>query len=414
MNNPVWIMSSAFPGQPLERVIQVTKEVGAQGMELLVFRRETDRQDHVATHLDYERFGPDDARRILDRLNRDGLRFSIGSYDNLIGGDPAERVRNQNHILRLVRMAHLLGGDANDVTVGTFVGYNHERGAGPGGFARNLEEYVRVFAPIVKYAEGLGVTLTYENCPMEGWRPAATPTTYNNLPATLAARKLMYTLIPSRAHGETYDPSHDVWQHTDPVEAVRASDLSRIRRIHVKSTRLKRTAARTHWGGLYPMQMVDAALAKKAGVPVPAHDWDRHHYEQTLPGFGGGDDMDWRAFVEVLTELGYAGPFVLENEADNSAHTGNRGATVQGFRAAVLNLAPVLWPLVQDAGYRYDSADRGPLAIPKAKDVPVVTMDVLTGKGKAGGKGKRGGEGKSKIRKLKSKGKPKRKIRKGR
>jgi sugar phosphate isomerase/epimerase len=136
-------------------------------------------------------------------------------------------VKNQNHLLRLVRIAHLLGGDENDVKVGTFVGYNAETGAQDRGFQRNLDEYARVFTPIVKYAEDLGVTLIYENCRMEGWRPATSATTYNNLPATLAARKLMYALILSRAHGETYDPSHDVWQNIDPADVIKASDLSR-------------------------------------------------------------------------------------------------------------------------------------------------------------------------------------------
>ena len=95
-------------------------------------------------------------------------------------------------------MAHLCGGDANDVTVGTFVGYNQELGVQDDGFEKNLDEYARVFGPIIKYAADLGVTVIYENCPMEGWQSATSPTTYNNLPGTLAARKLMYTLIPSR------------------------------------------------------------------------------------------------------------------------------------------------------------------------------------------------------------------------
>ncbi len=380
MNNPVWLMTSAFAKLKLDRILKIAREVGAQGLEILVFRRDTDRGDHVATHVDYEAFGPDQAKRLIATCNRAGIRFSLGSYDNLIGGDPAERVRNQNHILRLIRMAHLLGGDANDVTVGTFVGYNHELGNQDRGFEKNLQEYARVFTPIVRYAESLGVTLTYENCPMEGWRPETTAFTYNNLPGTLAARKLMYALIPSRAHGETYDPSHDVWQNIDPVDVIRSSDLSRILRVHVKSTRFRTGAARTHWGALYPMQSVDPSLAKKAGVPIPAHAWDRHHYEPTLPGFGGGDGMDWRRFLETLMDLDYAGPFVIENEADNSAHTGNPGATVQGFRAAVLALAPVVWPLVERVGYHYDRSAVPPLKAAKTRDVPVVTMDRLGGK----------------------------------
>jgi sugar phosphate isomerase/epimerase len=371
MNNPIWIMTSAFKPLKLDQIIRVTKEIGAQGMELCVFRREGARTDHVATHLEYDEFGPDQARRLIATCNQEGLRFSVGAYENLIGGDPVQRVRNQDHLLKLIRIAHLCGGDRNDVKVGTFVGYNHELGAQDGGFQKNLEEYARVFRPIIRYAEDLGVTLMYENCPMEGWRPANSPVTYNNLPGTLAARKLMYTLLPSRAHGETYDPSHDVWQNLDPVDVINATDLARVHRVHVKGTRNLKSAGRIHWGALYPMQAVDPDLARQAGVPVPAHEWDRHHYEPMLPGFGGNDSMDWRAFLEALMQRGYRGPFVIENEAANSAHTGNPGATVQGFKAAVLCLAPLVWPLVPGGGYQFDAANQAELVAPTGGDVPV-------------------------------------------
>lgn len=217
----------------------------------------------------------------------------------------------------------------------------------------------------------------YENCPMEGWRPATWPTSYNNLPGCLAARKLMYTLIPSRAHGETYDPSHDVWQNIDPSEVIKASDMSRIHRVHVKGTRNLNSAGRIHWGALYPMQAVNKDLAGQAGVPVPAHEWDRHHYEPMLPGFGGNDSMDWRGFLQTLMQRGFSAPFVIENEADNSAHTGNLGATVQGFKAAVLCLAPIVWPLVPEAGYQLNRSAWPTLATPNRQNLPVVTMKDL-------------------------------------
>jgi sugar phosphate isomerase/epimerase len=374
MNNPIWVMTSAFPRRTLEQIIGDAKKIGAQGMELCVFRRDGTRSDHVATHLDYDNFGPNQARQLIDTCNGQGLRFSVGAYENLIGGDPAQRVNNQDHLLKLIRIAHLCGGDSNDVKVGTFVGYNHELGVQDGGFEKNLEEYARVFAPIIQYAADLGVTVIYENCPMEGWCPASHPTTYNNLPGCLAARKLMYAMIPSSAHGETYDPSHDVWQNIDPSDVIRASDMNRIHRVHVKGTRNLRSAGRVHWGALYPMQKVRAELAQQAGVPIPAHDWDRHHYEPMLPGFGGNDSMDWRGFLETLMERGFEKPFVIENEADNSAHTGNLGATLQGFQAAVLCLAPIVWPLVPDTGYQLDTAQWPPLATPDAKDIPVKSM----------------------------------------
>ncbi|MEW6745612.1 MAG: sugar phosphate isomerase/epimerase [Planctomycetota bacterium] len=359
--NPIWIMSSAFPGLSVREVIERAQEIGAQGVEVCVFRQGGTRSDHIATHMDYERFGLAAARETIQLFNEAGLRFSIGAYENLIGGPEEARLGNQNHLLRLIRMAHLMGGDANDVKVGTFVGYNHELGHQDRGFERNLEEYARVFRPIVQYAESLGVTILYENCPMEGWRPASSPTTYNNLPCCLAARRLMYALIESPGHGETYDPSHDVWQGTDPVEVVKRTDMARLHRIHVKGTRNLVGEARVYWGGIYPMQAVDPELAARAGVSTCAHAWDRHSYVAKLPGFGGTDSLDWTRFLETLIALGYRGPFVIENEACDSKATGDMGAIVQGFKAALLCLAPLLWPLKPGEGFQYDKSRYRPL-----------------------------------------------------
>ncbi len=122
VNNPLWVMSSAFPGLSLEGVIDQTKRIGAQGIDLCVFRRDGTRNDHIATHLDYEQFTPDDARKLIDLFNQNGLKFSIGAFENLIGGDPGQRRHNQDHLLRLIRMAHLLGGNENGVQVGTLWG----------------------------------------------------------------------------------------------------------------------------------------------------------------------------------------------------------------------------------------------------------------------------------------------------
>ncbi|MBK1441011.1 sugar phosphate isomerase/epimerase [Parapedobacter sp. ISTM3] len=375
LNNPIWVMSSAFDQLSLAELIETAPQLGVQGIDLCVFRRDGTRQDHVATHLDYDLFTLDTAKRLIDDFNAAGLRLSLGAFENMIGGNPVERIKNQNHLLKLIRIAHLLGGDENDIKVGTFVGYNHELGVAEYGFQKNLDEYKRVFEPIVKYAEDMGVTILYENCPMEGWRPASFTTTFNNLPGVLAARKLMYALIPSKAHGEIYDPSHDIWQHTDPVDVIAQSDISRIHRIHVKTTRNLKTKARIDWGGMYPMQAVEQALADKAGVAVPSNDWDRHHYEAMLPGFGGSDSMDWRAFVELLAEKGFDGPYEIENEARNSKDTGNLQAIIQGYQATVRFLSPMLWALDESVGYAYRNAK--PLVASRTHDVPVKTIDQL-------------------------------------
>ncbi|MBO5906107.1 MAG: sugar phosphate isomerase/epimerase [Kiritimatiellae bacterium] len=358
-------------------VVKRALDVGAQGLELCVFRRDTDRTDHVATHLEYDNFTPETARRVIDVCNKTGLRISVGSYDNLIGGDPAQQIKNQNHILKLIRIAALLGGDANDVVCGSFVGYDVELGNQENGFEKNLEKFKKVFTPILNYAKSLGVTVCVENCPMEGWRKVSSTDCYCNLPGCLAARKLMYAILDDdSALQETYDPSHDIWQHIDPSDVINAMDFKKLRRVHIKGTRnFPSDAEAVHWGRLFPIQNVNAELAKKAGVPLAAHEWDRLNYEPRLPGFGGSDSCDWTKFLETLMKKGYKNPFVIENEGCNSSHTGNVGATMQGFKATILNTAPVIWPLGPN-GYEFDKASLKPMTDAFCqKNIPVVTMD---------------------------------------
>ncbi len=369
-------MTSAYPRKTRQELISMAKEIGLQGLELCVFRTDGTRTDHVATHINYENFSANDAAQLIDEFNSHGLRFSVGAFENLIGGDPSQRIHNQNHLLKLIRIAALLGGDDNGITVGTFVGYNHEWDLEEGSFEKNLQEYRKVFSPIIRYAEDLGVTVIYENCPMEGWRSAGHYSTMNNLSSTLAARKLMYQLIDSPAHGETYDPSHDIWQFVNPVDVIKNTDLSRVKAIHLKGTRMRNDAAAIHWGNVFGKQQVSADLAEKAGVPAAAHEWDRFSYEPMVPGFGGSDSMDWRSFISYLMEAGYEGVFSIENEGANSKGTDDDGAILQGFEACVSFVKPMIWPL--KAGEGYCQAGQPALKAPKAGNLPVLEMKNLT------------------------------------
>ncbi len=375
IQNPIWLMSSAYDQLGQAELLDTASRLGAQGIDLCVFRKDGARADHTATHLDYDGFGPEEAKRTLEAFNNKGLRLSLGAFENMIGGDEGERLKNQNHLLKLIRIAHLLGGDENNVMVGTFVGYNHELGNQIDGFQKNLDEYKRVFEPIIRYAEDLGVTVVYENCPMEGWRSSRYTSTFNNLPGVLAARKLMYAMIPSKAHGEIYDPSHDIWQNTDPVEVIEEMDIDRLKRVHVKTTRMLSSKGRIEWGGMYPMQQVNADLAQLAGVSVPQSDWDRHHYTAMLPGFGGTDDMDWNSFVETLHDRGFSGSFEIENEAKNSKDTHNLAAINQGARACINFLSPLLWKL-DSQGYEF--TEQKALKLVSREDIPVKSMGDLT------------------------------------
>ena len=54
------------------------------------------------------------------------------------------------------------------------------------------------------------------------------------------------------------------------------------------------------------------------------------------------------------------------------------GATIQGFRATVLNTAPQVWPLTKE-GYAFDDSQMkaDPMRMTLTRDLPVVTMDQL-------------------------------------
>ncbi len=86
--------------------------------------------------------------------------------------------------------------------------------------------------------------------------------------------------------------------------------------------------------------------------------------------------MDWRAFVTILKERGFSGPFEIENEAVLSKQTGKMGAIVQGCKAAVQNLAPLLYDLT-DEGWIYPMQEYIPLQEVDRKDIPLKTMDDL-------------------------------------
>lgn len=62
-------MMSAFDQLTLDEVIYKAKEVGVQGLDVCVFRRDGSRNDFVATHLNYQSFSLDDGRRLLAKFN---------------------------------------------------------------------------------------------------------------------------------------------------------------------------------------------------------------------------------------------------------------------------------------------------------------------------------------------------------
>lgn len=367
---PFWLVNTAYGALPADKLMATTASLGLQGIELCLHRRDNQLDKKNYSPIDYDNFNADQAARLLDQLRQYQLGISLSAYHRILGAPAGDREKNLDHLLKLIRIAFLLGGDDNNVCVGTFTGYDHSLGNEEYGFEKNLEAYQKVFTPIINYAASLGVTILYENCPMPAWEPAPLPFTYNNLPATLGARKLMYHLIPSRAHGETYDPSHDIWQFTDPCEVIKNSDISRIRRIHIKGTRLLQHTVNTHWGNVFPIPAFRSNLATDAGVALPSNPKIRYHHQPILPGYGGTGNIDWQDFTGTILSAGYQGPLVLENEAASSVGTKSEEIINESFTAAFNFLKPLVWKL--DAGGRKYLYKTKELTILRRKDIPII------------------------------------------
>lgn len=367
---PFWIVSSAYGTLPVDQLVTTVARLGLQGIELCLHRKDNqlDKKNH--SPIDYDYFNSEQAAGFLDQLRNNQLGVSLSAYHRILGAPEVEKEKNLDHLLKLIRIAYLLGGNENNVCVGTFVGYDHTLGNAEYGFEKNLEAYQTIFTPVIKYAESLGVTILYENCPMPAWEPAPLPFTYNNLPATLGARKLMYHLIPSSAHGETYDPSHDIWQFIDPCEVIKQSDVSRIHRIHVKGTRLMHHAVNTHWGNVFPIPAFRGSMAGDAGVPLPPHPKIRYHHQPVMPGYGGTGHIDWQVFLDTILSAGYQGPLVLENEAANTVGTRSVEIIDESFTAAFHFLKPMVWKLdTHNQRYWFEPKE---LPVPARKDIPII------------------------------------------
>ncbi|RKY04327.1 sugar phosphate isomerase/epimerase [Candidatus Poribacteria bacterium] len=160
-------------------------------------------------------------------------------------------------------------------------------GAGPMGYdpgkslEENVQDFKRVFSPIVELAEKKGVKLAFENWPgrgpyLDGGSLAVTPETW----------EAMFDAIKSDNLGLEFDPSHLIWQWIDPIQAAREF-IGKIFIVHAKDTeifwdRLRRTGA-----------------------------YKRGWWTYRLPGFAS---FDWHRFFALLIENGFDGNVIIEHE----------------------------------------------------------------------------------------------------
>ncbi|MGI6578473.1 MAG: sugar phosphate isomerase/epimerase family protein [Eubacteriales bacterium] len=142
--------------------------------------------------------------------------------------------------------------------------------------ARSLNEFERVFTPIVDLAENHGVKIAFENCPLMG-----------NIAISPAMWELIFERIKSDNIGLAYDPSHLVWQHIDPYLYI--LDFSdKIFHFHAKDTQIDR---------------------KKLGKYGFLTDFSWWKYRIV-----GDGEIDWTRLRDLLKQARYNGAISIEHE----------------------------------------------------------------------------------------------------
>ncbi len=287
-------LTAALPGMTLEEAAKWGSDSGFQAIEIACWPHEKAARRYAGvTHIDVAELTPSKAKDICRMLDGFGLTVSsLAYYPNPLHPDPEHRQTVISHLKKVIEAAEML----EVPVVGTFVGKDRTRTV-----PANLEEYAKVWPPIVKFAKERDVKIGIENCPMifsfDEW-PGG-----DNLASTPAIWRRMWEIIPDDNFGLNLDPSHLVWQMIDYERVVRDFG-SRIFHVHAKDMHVDPE-------GLYN----NGVLSLGMGWQVPR-----------LPGLG---DVDWRKFIAALTAVHY--DYVISIEHEDRSFEGDEELVKRGF-----------------------------------------------------------------------------------
>ncbi len=286
--------TAALPGSTLEQAARWGGESGFQAIEIACWPMEKAARRYAGVHhIDVSALDKPKASEIRSMLDGCGLTISsLGYYPNPLDPDLELRQTVIEHLKKVIEAAALL----EVPVVGTFIGKDKNKTV-----PANLEEYAKVWPPIVKFARDHDVKIAIENCPMlfsyDEW-PGG-----NNLASTPAIWRKMWEIIPDEHFGLNLDPSHLILQMIDYERVVREFG-SRIFHVHAKDLHIDRE-------GLYN----NGALSQGMGWQIPR-----------LPGLG---DMDWQKFIAALTAARY--DYVVSIEHEDRVFEGDEQLVKRGF-----------------------------------------------------------------------------------
>ena len=272
-------VSAILPDLNLREVFEFAAEEGFDCVEVMCWPPgKADRRYAGVTHIDVTRLNKGYQKEIKGLVQETGVKISaLGYYPNPLTPNSSEARVYRNHIKKVIKAAAVL--DINCMT--TFIGRDWTKS-----IEANWSTVKKVWTPIIKYAEQLGVKVGIENCPMlfteDEW-PGG-----KNLAISPQIWSRMFKDIPSKNFGLNYDPSHLVWMQMDYLSPIR-DFAKRFHHVHAKDVRIDRHRLNQ--------------------VGILAHPNDYH--TPKLPGLG---EVNWGSFFSQLTDAGYKGAVCVEVE----------------------------------------------------------------------------------------------------
>lgn len=286
--------TAALPDNTLEQAAKWGAESGFQAIEIACWPVEKAARRYAGvSHIDVNDLDKEKAKEIRDMLDDCGLQISsLGYYPNPLHPEAEHRERVIEHLKKVIEAAALL-----DVpVVGTFTGRDKNKTV-----PQNLEEYARIWPPIVKFAKDNGVKIAIENCPMifsyDEW-PGG-----DNLASSPAIWRKMWEIIPDDNFGLNLDPSHLIWQMIDYERVIREFS-SKIFHVHAKDMHIDHEGLYNH-----------GVLSRGMGWQVPR-----------IPGLG---DVNWQKFFAALTAVRY--DYVVSIEHEDRVFEGDEELVKRGF-----------------------------------------------------------------------------------
>lgn len=286
--------TAALPGNTLEQAAKWGAESGFQAIEIACWPLEkASRRYAGVTHINVVELDKSKAAGIRKMLDAYGLPISsLAYYPNPLHPEAEHRETVIGHLKKVIEAAALL----EVPIVGTFIGKDKNKTV-----PQNLEDYAKIWPPIVKFAKERGIKIAIENCPMifslDEW-PGG-----DNLASTPAIWRRMWEIIPDDNFGLNLDPSHLILQMIDYERVVREF-ASKIFHVHAKDLHIDHE-------GLYN----NGVLSQGMGWQVPR-----------LPGLG---DMDWKKFFAALTAARY--DYVVSIEHEDRVFEGEEELVKRGF-----------------------------------------------------------------------------------